>query len=100
MSAPSDPSLIPSRPPPPPPPPDAAPVHDPREDETKPDPEAPTPRAPGHAPSQRDTGRFRVIRKPTPPEGSAVVIKDRGREASCIYAFASAGYLGCEIIST
>jgi hypothetical protein len=56
--------------PPPPPPPD-------REEPTD-EPQAPTPRAPvppAHAPSRRrEEGKHRIPRKPTPPEGTAVVI--------------------------
>lgn len=66
--------IIPTRPPPPPPP-----RGEPEEPtEIEPDP-FDRPSSPPRAPSQQQAGRHQAPHRPTPPERSALIIKDRGR---------------------
>lgn len=84
--------ILPDKPPPPPPP--RAPTIDP--DVTQEDlpafPDRPT--APPHAPSRRG----RPLDRPTPPEGTPIVIDAAPVSVWSGSGLASAGYLGCDLI--
>lgn len=69
------PEVIPTTPPPPPPRKELPTIPEDEADAEGPRPSRPS--SPSRAPSQRDGGRHKVPRKPTPPEGTAVVIRDR-----------------------